>query len=235
MTLRTRPSARYQRVGDGEHSEVFRRPGSRWCIQLFTVDCPELTVSKVSDEYHYLRQVYAALPELLPTQRLFVPHPAAHISETLLVKQWVDVDTTRPLNRTRPTDLPPAGVDDLLQFIRITRGLLDRAVSEPTLLPDIIDTRFQNLAVNTGGRLRLLDTNRLINTVALRTLPPGQTLDPDRRPIHARLLRRLMYLQAHFAGATRRNLADDPVYRRYLSPAALHRLFDESTADGEPI
>ncbi len=235
MTLRTRPSARYQRVGDGEHSEVFRRPGSRWCIQLFTVDCPELTIRKVRDEYHYLRQMYAALPQLLPAQRLFACHPAAHISETVLVKEWVDIDTTRPLNRTRATDLPPACVDDLHQFIGVTRELLDRAASEPMLLPDIIDTRFQNLAVDTGGRLRLLDTNRLINTVALRALPPGQTLDPDRRPIHARLLRRLMYLQAAFAGATRRDLADDPLYRRYLSPAVLHRLFDESTAHGEPI
>lgn len=102
-------------------------------------------------------------------------------------------------------------------------------------MPDIIDTRFQNLALDITGHLRLLDTNRLINTNALRKLAPGQTLDIGRRRIHALLLRRLMYLDAAFRGRNRQQLANDRVYRRYLSPEAFEQLFSDSTAVGEKI
>ena len=59
MTPRVRPHSGYRRIGDGEHSEVFHRPGSPYCVQLFTPDPPELTIEKVRREYDYLVLVYA--------------------------------------------------------------------------------------------------------------------------------------------------------------------------------
>jgi hypothetical protein len=233
MALRTRPQPDYRKIGDGEHSEVFRRPGSPYCVQLFTTDCPELTIDKVRREYDYLLRAYAELPDLIPWQRLLAADPHAHICETVLVKEWVAVDVTRPLGRIRAGDLPDHTVDQLGRFVTVTRDLLDQALDDQTLLPDIIDTRFQNLAVDTCGRLRLLDTNRLINTNALRRLRPGQTLDVGRHPIHALLLRRLLYLDAAFRGRDRHHLTADPVYRRYLNPGDLEQLFAASVHAGE--
>lgn len=163
MALLTIPRAHYKKIGYGNHSEVFRRPGSRWCIQIFRVDCPELTVGKVLREYAYLLEAYAQMPGLVPYQRLFVPHGGAHISQTLLVKRWVQVDTSLPLGRTRRADLTQARRSQIERFIAITRGLLDRAADQLTFLPDILDPRWTNLAFDLDGRLRLLDTNRLIS------------------------------------------------------------------------
>ncbi|MGW5442732.1 hypothetical protein [Streptomyces asiaticus] len=151
----------------------------------------------------------------------------------MLVKQWVDVDASRPLNRVRAADLKRETLHQLDRFLALTRSLLERAPVEQTLLPDIIDLRFRNLAVDTDGDLRLLDTNQLINTRALRALAPGRTLDIGHRRIHAALLRRLMYLDAAFRGRTRAQLISDPLYARYLSPAAFAALFEQSTASGE--
>jgi len=232
--LRTRPPARYRRIGDGEHSEVFRRPGSAYCLQLFRPDCPELTVDKIRAEYAYLRAAYAAMPTLVPGQRLFADSPGDHVSRTVLVKQWVDVDPAAALNRVRRADLPPHSAAQLDQFVTITRALVASAAEQETFWPDIIDDRFQNLALDTGGNLRLLDTNRLISTRALRALGPGQTLDRVRRPIHARFLRRLMYLDAAFCGRGSDQLAADPLYRRYLHPDDLGALLRDSRAAGEP-
>jgi len=234
VSARARPG-RHERVGDGEHSVVWRRPGSRWCVQTFHRDCVSLTPAKVDAEYHYLLRVYARLPGLIPAQRLFTPRPDAPITEALLVKRWIEVDPDRPLGRTPAAGLPASALADLHLFVALTRDLLARAGREPTLLPDIIDTRFQNLAVDVAGRLRLLDTNRLINTNALRALPPGATLDPQTHPIHTRLLRRLMYLQVAFTATSRAGLATDPLYRRYLTPTTRAWLCEQSRADGEPI
>ncbi|TKA02215.1 hypothetical protein [Actinacidiphila oryziradicis] len=227
------PPAGYERIGDGEHSEVFRRPGSRHCIQLFRPDT-ELTVERINTEYAYLRQAYSALPGLIPAQRLIAHHRHVHLATTVLVKEWVGVDASRPLNRVRAGGLAPGTAAQLEQFVAATRALLARVAVEEILLPDIIDIRFRNLALDTHGRLRLLDTNQLINTRALRALAPGQTLDITRRRIHAALLRRLMYLDAAFCGRTRAQLTSDPLYTRYLSPANFQTLFRGSTAAGEP-
>lgn len=224
--------AGYVLVGDGEHSEVYRRPGARRCIQVFRPDT-ELTTARINTEYAYLLQAYAALPGLIPAQRLHAPDSAAHPSRAVMVKAWVDVDASLPLGRVRAADLPADTAGQLVRFVQITRSLLERARAEETLLPDIIDYRFRNLAVDTGGRLRLLDTNQLINTRALRALAPGRPLDVGARPIHARLLQRLMYLDAAFCGRSRDQLAADPVYARYLSPVDMQRLFQQSAAEGE--
>ncbi|MCC3655772.1 hypothetical protein LIX60_30800 [Streptomyces sp. S07_1.15] len=152
----------------------------------------------------------------------------------MLVKQWVEVDTSRPLHLLRANDLTPATLAQLNQFVAITRSLLDRAPTEETLLPDIIDNRFRNLALDTAGQLRLLDTNQLINTHALRALAPGRHLDLTRRPIHAMVLRRLMFLDAAFRGRTCDQLTTDPVYARYLTPAGFDTLFQASAETGEP-
>jgi hypothetical protein len=224
--------AGYVVVGDGEHSQVYRRPGARRCIQIFRPDT-ELTTARITTEYAYLLQAYAALPDLIPAQRLHAPDPAAHPSRAVLVKTWVDVDASLPLGRVRAQDLPAGAAAQLGRFVDITRSLVERAPGEETLLPDIIDYWFRNVAVDTGGRLRLLDTNQLINTRALRALAPGQRLDIGRRPIHARFLQRLMYLDAAFRCRTRDQLAADPVYARYLAPEDLQHLLRQSGAEGE--
>jgi hypothetical protein len=228
------PPAGYKKAGDGEHSEVFRRPGSRYCLQLFRPDT-ELTVARITTEYAYLRQAYSALPGLIPAQRLFADHPHVHLAQTVLVKQWVNVDAARPLNRLRAGDVAPRTAAQLDQFVTVTRSLLERAPHEETRLPDIIDTRFRNLALDTSGNLRLLDTNQLINTRALRALPSGHRLDISHRRIHAVLLQRLMYLDAAFRGRTHDQLTSDPVYSRYLSPQDFQVLFQRSTELGEII
>jgi len=76
---------------------------------------------------------------------------------------------------------------------------------------------------------------QLINTRALQALPPGQRLDITRRPIHAALLRRLMYLDAAVRNRTRDQLTADPVYARYLAPADFDTLFQASAEAGETL
>ncbi|MFG1963062.1 hypothetical protein [Nonomuraea sp. NPDC049028] len=233
MALLTLPRTHYQRVGEGNHSEVYHRPGSRWCVQVFKMDCPELTAAKVRREYAYLVEAYSGMPGLIPRQRLFAPADNAHISRVLLVKEWVQVDTSLPLNRIHGDDLTPGRRAQLQLFIAITRGLLARGATEEMLLPDLNDPRFTNLAFSTAGALRLLDTNRLISTAKLMRLPKGETLNLARRRIHARWLRRLMYLEATFNSQTRDDLRRDPLFSRYLALADFEALFNDSVALGE--
>lgn len=232
-----RTAPRREKVGEGNHSVVYRRPGAAWCVQVFKPDCPELTPAKVAGEYAYLVQAYAELPDLIPYQRLFTPRPDAHISEALVVKQWIEVDPALPFASIRRPNLSPGRRDQFDQFISITRDLLYRAREEETLLPDILDPRWENLAYDVDGRLRLIDTNRLISTRALRPprLSPGARLNLDRRPHHAKWLRRLMVLEHRLGGRTRTDFRADPLYRRYLTGYAFDVLFTVSTDVGEPI
>jgi hypothetical protein len=233
--LRKLPPPAYVMIGDGEHSQVFRRPGSRHCVQLFTIDCPELTPTKVRIEYDYLRQVYGAMPRLIPHQRLFVRRPSDHISEAVVVKRWMEVDTRLPLGRVRRAQLQEKTAAQLDQFIGITRTILADAQRRPMLLPDIIDDRFRNLAVDTRGDLRLLDTNRLINTNALRELGPDETLDIAHYWIHARFFRRMIYLEGAFGERAVDELRRDPLYRRYLAPDDVDALVQDSRARHELV
>jgi hypothetical protein len=221
-----RPRAPYVLIGHGEHTEVYQRHGAARCVQVFRPDCG-LTPKKVRDEYGYLRLAYAALPGLIPTQHQFETG-AGGIAHTVLVKTWIDVDPDAALNRIRRRDLSGRGAADLRRFIATTRDLLERAGHQDgVLLPDIIDHRFENLCLDTTGHLRLLDTNRLINTKALRALPPGQLLDTEARPIHAAFLRRLIQLDARYA-RTMRQVAADPLYQRYLTSANIVDLLDRA-------
>lgn len=221
-----RPRASYTLIGHGEHSEVYRRPGAIRCIQVFRPDCG-LTPGKLRDEYDYLCRAYAALPGLIPRQRQFDAEPGA-IARTVVVKHWIDVDPDAKLNRIRRRDLSEHSAAHLVRFVETTRDLLERAGREDgILLPDIIDHRFENLCLDTAGHLRLLDTNRLINTKALRALPSGQLLDTGARPIHTAFLRRLIHLDASYARGARQ-VAADPLYRRYLPAAHVADLLEHA-------
>jgi hypothetical protein len=234
VNVRDRLGRGYVKIGEGEHSEVFHRPTSGVVLQLFRPGCSTLTITKVVREYHYLRYAYAELPALVPWQRLLTPHPGAHISDTILIKRYIPVDTTLPLRTSTAGQLLDAGRHQLATFLRITRNLLTHPGLH-VLIPDIIDTHLHNLALDTTGCLRLLDTNRLINTRALAALGPGDTLDPAAHPIHARVLQRMMFLECRYTGRHPAALAADPLYRRYLhltDVAALHR---DSAARGEPL
>lgn len=235
MAVLSRSGTRYEKVGFGNHSDVFRRPGSRWCVQVFRPDCPDLTVDKVLREYAYLREAYTEMPQLIPYQWLFVPRQGAHISQTLMVKRWVQVDASLLFSRIRRPDLTLMRRAQVDQFLSITRSLLDRAAVEETFLPDILDPRWTNLAFDTSGVLRLLDTNRLINTKVPRRLGPRQTLDLGRRPVHAKWLRRLMFLETRLGGRCRDDLCRDPLYCRYLTDADFSVLFEAGREAGEPI
>lgn len=231
------------RIGQGVHSEVFHRPGSPVVVQVFKPDCPELTVDKLHREYAYLRAVYAAMPRLIPRQRLLTPRPDASLQDSVLVKDYIPHRPELALHRIDPAQLPPDTRDQIRQFVHLTRGLLADTSPHPqiggpaSMLPDVIDPHWANLVIDTRtGDLTLIDTNRLISTHKLAQLAAtGQPLDVTRRPIHALLLRRLMYLDSTYLGRSRAELARDPVYTRYLNSAGFEELFAASTTAGEPI
>lgn len=58
-------------------------------IQVFKPECPELTVDKLHHEYAYLRAIYAAMPMLIPRQRLVTPRSDASLQDSLLVKDYI--------------------------------------------------------------------------------------------------------------------------------------------------
>lgn len=230
-------------IGQGVHSEVFHRPGSRFVLQLFKPDCPELTVEKLRREYTYLRAVYAAMPRLIPRQRLVQPSADASLQESVLAKEYVPHRPNLALHRVDPALLAAATVRQIGQFLQITRGLLIDTTPHPdvggeaSMLPDIIDPDWANLVIDTrSGDLALIDTNRLISTHKLALLhAAGQTLDVEHRKIHALVLRRLMYLESKYLGRTRAAIVHDPVYTRYLDQVGLKTLFAASAAVGEHI
>jgi hypothetical protein len=230
-----RPPKGCAKVGEGEHSWVFRPShGGAFCLQYFKPHAPELTPDKVEAEYAYLVRAYAHCPGLIPDQLLLRPAADARLCQMVLVKQWVEVDEGLNLGRIDSRQLPESARDELAAFIATTRALLDRAADEPVLLPDIIDDHFRNLVVDMGGHLRLVDTNRLINTNALRRLAPGQRLDTRRKPIHGRFFGRLLHLESAFTGRARDHLAADDLYLRYLTPETIRRLLSRGEQAGEP-
>lgn len=192
------------RIGQGVHSEVFRRPGSPFVVQVFKPQCPELTVDKLHREYAYLRAVYARLPRLIPRQRLIAPHVDASLQESVLVKDYIPHRRELALHRIDPALLGSSTLDQIRRFLRITRGLLADTRPHPpvggeaSMVPDIIDPDWANLVIDIRtGDLTLIDTNRLISTYKLAQLTAaGQPLDVEHRRIHALLLRRLMYLES---------------------------------------
>ncbi|MGH3774993.1 MAG: hypothetical protein ACRDRR_04540 [Pseudonocardiaceae bacterium] len=212
-------------------------------VQVFKPDCPELTVDKLHREYAYLCTVYTTMPRLIPRQRLFAPRADAPLQESVLVKDYIPHRRKMALHRVDPARLRPTTVDQLRQFLQITRGLLADTRPHPdvggeaSMVPDIIDPDWANLVIDIrSGDLTLIDTNRLISTQKLAQLHvAGQRLDVEQRRIHALLLRRLMYLESKYLGSTRAMLARDPVYARYLDSAGFEELFSASAATGEDI
>lgn len=242
MATHLRPGPGHAKIGEGLHSEVFRRPGSPWVIQLFKVDCDGLTLDKIRREYAYLVKVFAAMPRLIPYQRLFAPGTDPSLSRAVLVKRYVDVDPGARLTTVAPALLPARTRRQIAEFLRIVRQLLiDTAPdielrTDASLIPDIIDPPLDNLVVDTDGDLRLVDTNRLISTAALRRLHhAGQTINLDHHTIHALVFRRLMFLESRYLGRTRDELTRDPVYTRYLTPSDMLTLAAASAAVGEHL
>lgn len=231
------------RIGQGVHSEVFRRPGSRFVVQVFKPDCPELTVDKLHREYTYLCAVYATMPRLIPRQWLVAPRANASLQESVLVKDYIPHRPELALHQVDPARLRPTTVVQLRQFLQITRGLLADTRPHPdvggeaSMAPDIIDPDWANLVIDIRtGDLTLIDTNRLISTQKLAQLHvAGQRLDVEHQRIHVLLLRRLMYLESKYLGSTRAVLARDPVYARHLDSAGFEELFAASAAAGEHI
>ncbi len=212
-------------------------------VQVFKPDCPELTVDKLHREYAYLCAVYAAMPRLIPRQRLVAPRAGASLQESVLVKDYIPHDPELALHRVNPARLGPRTVDQIRRFLRITRGLLADTRPDPdvggeaSMVPDIIDPDFANLVIDIrSGDLTLIDTNRLISTHKLAQLhAAGQPLVIEHRRIHALLLRRLMYLESKYLGRARAVLVRDSVYARYLDSAGFEELFAASAAAGEHI
>lgn len=213
-------------------------------VQLFRPECPELTVDKLHREYASLRAIYtAALPKLIPRQRLLTPRLHARLQDTVLIKDYVPHRPELALHRADPARLPTITLDQIRLFLHLTRGLLADTRPHPdmggeaSMVPDLIDPDWANLVIDTRtGDLTLIDTNRLISTHKLARLhAAGQPLDIERRPIHALLLRRLMYLDAKFLGTTPALLMRDQVYTRYLDAAGFEELFAASAAVGEHI
>lgn len=241
--LTPQKSRPFVKIGQGVHSEVFHRPESPFVVQVFKPDCPELTVGKLYREYAYLCAVYAAMPRLIPRQRLVAPRADASLQESVLVKDYIPHDPELALHRVDPARLQPRTVDQIRRFLRITRGLLTDTRPHPDLggeasmVPDIIDPDFANLVIDIcNGNLTLIDTNRLISTHKLAQLhTAGQPLEVKHRPIHALLLRRLMYLESKYLGSTPAQLVRDPLYAGYLDPAGFQQLFAASAAVGEHI
>jgi hypothetical protein len=233
----------FVKIGEGVHSEVFHRPGSRFAVQVFKPDCPELTVVKLHHEYAYLRAVYAELPRLIPRQRLVQPRADSSLQECALVKDYIPHQPDFALHRVDPARLTTTTREQITRFLHITRRLLASTAPQHAdstaapMLPDIIDPDCTNLVVNIrSGDLALIDTNRLISTRKLARLAvTGQFLDPERHRIHALFLRRLMFLDAKYLGRSRAALRHDPVYARYLETVGFDVLCAASAAVGEPI
>jgi hypothetical protein len=243
MTAPPASKTRFVMIGEGVHSRVYRRRGSRFVIQVFKPGCPELTVDKVHREYAYLRMVYAGLPRLVPRQRLVQPRAGARLQECALVKDYIPHRPDLALHRVDPVRLGSTTRGQIARFLCITHRLLATSgpqhadSTEAPMLPDIIDPDCANLVVDTRtGDLALIDTNRLISARKLACLAStGQPLDPERHRIHALLLRRLMFLHGKYLNRPRAALRRDPVYARYLDAAGFDALFAASAAAGEPI
>lgn len=243
--MRTSPGSRGRvRIGEGVHSEVFRRSGSAFVVQVFKPGCPELTVDKLHREYAYLRAIYTAtMPRLIPRQPLVTPAPHAPLQDSVLLKDYVPHRPELALHRVNPAQLRPTTLEQIRQFLHLTRGLLADTRPHPhlggesSMVPDIIDPDWANLVIDTRtGDLTLIDTNRLISTHKLAPLhSSGRPLDLRHRPIHALLLRRLMYLDAKYLRITPAALVRDPLYTRYLDPTGFEALFAASAAAGEHI
>lgn len=200
-------------------------------------------LGRVLDADAYLRTIYTSMPRLIPRQWLVQPRIDASLQESVLVKDYVPHDHDLALHKVDPLLLGLATMDQIRQFLWITRGMLADTSPHPdvrsgvSMLPDFIDPDWANLVIDTrSGDLTLIDTNRLINTHKLARLhAAGKTLDVEHQKIHALVFRRMMYLESKYLGRTRACLARDPVYTRYLNPAGFEVLFAVSAAVGEHI
>lgn len=241
------PAGRYELLGAGIHSWVFHLPGSSVVVQHFRPDAPELTIAKVEREYAYLRAVFdPVLPELIPPQELWLPGPHTRLCEAVLVKQFVQVCPAWNLRAVPTGELPASARAELAVFLARVRDLLtdtsadERLGVEASLIPDFIDPPMDNLVVDTTGRLRLIDTNRLISTLELRRQQQqGRLLDGGRDDVPAQIyrlvLRRLLWLEHKFLGTPAAALAEDALVARYLPASEIPALFAASATAGEPI
>lgn len=229
---------RHHLIGEGRHTWVLRRPGSRYVLQIFKPNehaAHDFTVPKIHAEENYLRRHYrTALPRLIPWQRLYLPHPGANLTAGVLVKRYVPHDEQHALTRLHPHHLSNWTLRQLEVFLTITRNLL--LTSTPgkwATLPDIIDPPFHNLVVDGNHDLRLVDTNRLISVRKLaRAAAEGHPAPPGHK-VHTMLIRRLLFLETRYHGKTRDQLISE--YAPYVDAATFDRLATEAAHDGEPF
>ncbi|GAA4010511.1 hypothetical protein GCM10022247_35900 [Allokutzneria multivorans] len=242
MSLAIQPPPHYVRLGAGLYSEVYRRPGSPFVMQLFKTERGELTPAILRAEYAYLRRVFTTQPDLIPRQWVIPLREAEDIGTTVVVKEFVAVDTARSLRAACPAAIGHRALGQLEQFLATVRELLvdtDRHLLAPhqvSAVPDFIDPDMANLVVDDSGTLRLLDTNRLINSRVLRNVERSDTtLDVHRRRIHALLFRRMMFLEHRFLGRSVAALRADPLYRRFLTVDDIDAVMLDSDRVGEPF
>ena len=233
----------FEKLGEGMHTEVYGHvPDNGYVVQTFR---PEHALSRdaLGLEYDYLVEAYAAMPGLVPKQRLTTSDAFLPLERAALVKERVYSDPTMGtlLNVAAP-DLAPKTLAQLRQFVDITKTLFTQVLSNPDLaglgsrVPDIIDPEFSNLVIDNRDNLRLVDTNKLISTKHLNGLTEaGAKLDVSNRRIHGLLLRRLMFIESKFFGRTAKQLRADSFYAQYLSSEGFDQLFEQSAAVGEPI
>lgn len=221
-------------IGEGTNAITFAR-SDHAVIQMFKAD--HLSIDQLGAEYRYLRLAYAAMPDLVPRQRFCRRPQSGRLQEALLVKERIiENRKLRPLHLLPDPD--PAIRRQMHQFLDITRRLFDAAIGDDQerhyTVPDFIDPRFRNLVIDKSGKLRLLDTNWLMNTGSLKLLiEEGLCLDVEKRPKIALLFRRLLLLENRFRGMSRDALRGDPFFNRYLDPEAFTTLFAAGEAAGE--
>jgi hypothetical protein len=244
LPIRIDPGRPFRRIGEGMHTTVYQRGTSaRLVIQVFKPERSDLTLTEIDAHYRYLTAAYASIPDFVPAQRLFMPHRDVSLHEAVLIKEFVPSDPrSNTLLKIPANELNERARDQLWRFLDVTRAIIMHGSSDPALrqlgplAPDIIDPNFENLLIDHHGRLRLVDTNRLISTSHLVELAASESkLDIERRWIHALLLRRMMYLESKFFGRTKCTLALDPFYSQFVGNQDFSTLYEQSASAGEPI
>lgn len=238
-SIHINPGKSFEQIGEGMHTRVYRHTTSsdkyNFVIQTFKPEINELSLEGIGLEFDYLREAYKEMPDLIPHQRLFRPKNSSSLHDAFVIKKEIKSDpASNNLLDLSPHELNGKTLNQLRKFIEITKNLFTYESTTPSLqkmgscVPDIIDPQFNNLIVDKDANLRLVDTNRLINTKHLKhLLSIGEKLDISDRRIYALLLQRLIFIESKFLGKTSGQIINDNFYNRYLNDTDLQALFDE--------
>lgn len=238
-SLRVDPQRTFEAIGEGVNTVVYRKiPSNGYVTQVFKPERNHLTAQGIREEYAYLLEAYAEMPQLIPTQRLILPEGSTSLDKALLVKQEVVSNPERnTLRRVGKDDIEEHTLEQLHTFVAITKALFSYTPQNenlqhlPSRVPDIVDSKFENLIIDIDGNLRLVDTNAIINLSHLKS----RKIDLTRDRIAPKVLRRLMYIEAKFFGETEETLKADPFYTKYINAKDFEELFRLSLEANEPI